>query len=340
MPVVTGVPGTCRIFFRITASDADTMHSHNLHLWQHTHTFGQGRRRPGERRTIFVIALTGSVMAVEIAAGLVFGSMALLADGLHMASHAVALSVNAFAYVYARRHADDRRYSFGTGKINTLGGFSGAVLLAVFAFLMTWKSLGRLANPVEIIFNQAILVAVLGLLVNGLSIFILGAHESSDHADDAPEHHHDHNLRSAYLHVMADALTSVLAIVALLAAKYLGLMWMDPAMGIVGAVLVARWSYGLLRSTSHVLLDRQGPDTISRIIRESTETDQDSKVADLHLWSIGPGIYALEMTVVACNPATPDEYRGRIPDDLGLAHISLEIHRCSTNTGDTPCKKL
>jgi cation diffusion facilitator family transporter len=280
---------------------------------------------------MIVIALTGSMMVVEIAAGIVLGSMALLADGLHMASHAVALSVNTFAYIYARRHAHDRRYSFGTGKINTLGGFSGAVLLAMFALLMAWESFGRLIQPVDIIFDQAILVAVLGLVVNGISVFILGIDDAPADDDHTHEHHHDHNLKSAYLHVIADALTSVLAIVALLSAKYLGLIWMDPAMGIVGAILVARWSYGLLQSTSLILLDRQGPETISRRIKESIEGDQDSKVADLHLWSIGPNIYAVVMIVVAREPATPDEYRARIPKHLGLAHISLEIHQCSTS---------
>lgn len=306
------------------------MHFDNLHLWQHTHTFGQDQRRPGERRTMIVIALTGSMMVVEIAAGIILGSMALLADGLHMASHAVALGVNAFAYIYARRHAHDRRYSFGTGKINTLGGFSGAVLLAVFALLMAWESFGRLIQPVEIIYNQAILVAVLGLLVNGISVFILGTDDVHDDDDHTHENHHDHNLKSAYLHVMADALTSFLAIVALLTAKYLGLIWMDPAMGIVGAILVARWSYGLLQSTSLILLDRQGPQTLCRSIKEIIEGDQDSKVADLHLWSIGPNIYAVVMTVVAREPATPEEYRARIPKHLGLVHVSLEIHQCLT----------
>ncbi|MGE5550360.1 MAG: CDF family Co(II)/Ni(II) efflux transporter DmeF, partial [Bacteroidota bacterium] len=245
---------------------------------------------------------------------------------------AVALSVNAFAYIYARRHAHDRRYSFGTGKINTLGGFSGAVLLAVFALLMAGESFGRLIQPVQIIFDQAILVAVLGLLVNGISVFILGTDDAFEGDDHTHAYHHDHNLKSAYLHVMADALTSVLAILALLAAKYLGFIWMDPAMGIVGALLVARWSYGLLQSTSLILLDRQGPEALSQTIKESIEGDQDSKVADLHLWSIGPNIYAVVVTVVAREPATPDEYRARMPKHLGLAHVSLEIHQCSTSS--------
>lgn len=304
------------------------MHSDNLHLWQHSHTFGQDLKRPGELRTFIVIAITGTMMVVEIVAGIRYGSMALLADGLHMASHTAALGINAFAYIYARRHAHNTDFSFGTGKVNALGGFSGAILLALFAMLMAGESVDRLLNPVDIVFNQAIFVAVLGLVVNGVSVFILGVHDHDDH-DHA--HHHDHNLKSAYLHVLADALTSVLAIIALLTAKYFGLIWMDPAMGIVGAILVARWSLGLLRTTSGVLLDKQGPESIQHGIRDSIERDDDSEVADLHLWSIGPNIYTAVIAVVAQQPATPEQYKKRIPKNLGVAHISIEIHECSTH---------
>jgi cation diffusion facilitator family transporter len=293
------------------------------------HGFGQDRKRPGESRTILVIVLTAAMMGVEIAAGIAFGSMVLLADGLHMGSHAVALGVTAFAYVYARRHARDPRFSFGTGKVNALGGFTGAVLLAVFSLIMAAESVGRLIHPVAINFDHAILVAVAGLAVNGVSIAILGGHGAHIGEDKSHAHHDhgdDHNLRSAYLHVIADALTSIFAIVALLAGKYLGLTWMDPAMGIVGAVLVARWSLGLLRTTARVLLDRQA-ESVSRRVVERVEADGDSRVADLHVWAIGPGIYSAVMTVVARNPATPDEYRRRIPDDLGLAHVSIEVQR-------------
>ena len=218
-----------------------------------------------------MIAITATMMVVEILAGLAFASMALLADGLHMASHTAALGITVFAYVYARRHAHDPRYSFGTGKVNALGGFTGAVLLAAFAILMAAGSVERLINPATIAIDYAIMVAVLGLVVNGVCVVILNArdgghdhpgHAGGDHPGETDhEHHaqHDHNLRSAYLHVLADALTSVLAIVALLGAKYLGFTWMDPVMGIVGAVLVARWSIGLLRASGAVLLDRRGP---------------------------------------------------------------------------------
>ncbi len=308
------------------------MQNDSLEIWQHSHTFGQELKRPGEQRTRIVIGITGTMMVIEIVAGIYFGSMALLADGLHMASHAAALSINAFAYAYARRHARSAAYSFGTGKVNALGGFSGAVLLAVFALLMAGESFSRIIHPVEIIFNQAIFVAVLGLTVNTICVFILGVndpdaeHEEDHHHDHSQDHDHDHNLKSAYLHVIADALTSVLAIIALLTAKYFGLVWMDPLMGVVGAILVARWSLGLLRTTSGVLLDRQAPESIRDSIKQSIEADGDSQVADIHVWLIGPNLYAVEIMVVAHRPAQPEDYKARLPKDLGLAHLSVEVH--------------
>jgi cation diffusion facilitator family transporter len=304
--------------------------------WQHGHSFGQEVRRPGEGRTLLVIAITATMMVVEIVAGLAFASMALLADGLHMASHTAALGIAAFAYVYARRHASDPRYTFGTGKVNALGGFTGAVLLAAFAAFMAVGSIDRLVHPVTIAFDYAIAVAAAGLIVNGVSAVILSGGQAAyghagaeEHAHDLAHDHHahdDHNLRSAYLHVLADALTSVLAIVALLGAKYLGFTWMDPAMGIVGAVLVARWSIGLMRASSAVLLDRRGPRGLRERIVSSIEADGDSRVADLHLWSIGPGVYAAEVSVVAHAPEAPDEYKRRLPRGLGLEHLTVEVH--------------
>ena len=323
-----------------------------LELWRHSHAFGQDRKRPGEMRTMIVIAITASMMVVEIATGILFGSMALLADGLHMASHAAALTINVFAYIYARRHAHDARYSFGTGKVNALGGFTGAVLLAIFALMMVWESVDRILAPVEIAFNQAILVAVVGLVVNGVSVLVLGhdhdhghghehhhdaGHHEHDHDhdhthdhdhDSHADHqdgHHDHNLRAAYFHVLADALTSLLAIFALLVAKYLGLIWMDPVMGIVGAVMVTRWSVGLLAATSAVLLDAQGPEQVQTQIRQCLE-DENSRVTDLHLWSIGPSIYGVIVAVVAREPRPPEYYKGRLPSELGLAHVTIEVH--------------
>jgi len=318
------------------------MQDQNLHLWQHDHSFGQDKKRPGEARTVVVIVLTATTMVVEIAAGIAFGSMALLADGLHMASHAVALGISAFAYVYARRHAHDERYSFGTGKVNALGGFTGAVLLGVFAAMMGWESVLRFIQPVDIAFNQAIVVAVLGLIVNGLSVFILGhSHEHDHHDDDSSHdhenggamahadhdhHHHDHNLRAAYLHVLADALTSVLAIFALLAGKFYDLIWMDPLMGIIGGALVAKWSLGLLRTTGAVLLDRQASQQLRDSIRKRIENNGEVRVSDLHVWSIGPGIHAVELTVVTHDPKPPHHYKRRLATVKGLAHATVEVH--------------
>ena len=297
----------------------------------HSHSFGQDRKRPGEIRTLIVIAVTAVMMVVEISTGILFGSMALLADGLHMASHAAALSINAFAYIYARRHAHDARFSFGTGKVNALGGYSGAVLLAVFAVMMAVESVVRLVNPVAIAFNQAIVVAVIGLVVNGACMFILdhkGDHAHDHHHDGHNhDHHHDHTLRSAYLHVLADALTSLLAIFALLAAKYFGLIWMDPLMGIVGAVMVSRWSLGLLKSTSHVLLDHQAPDHIRHKVVDAIEKIGDNRVVDLHLWAVGPEIYASIVSVATQRPHPPDHYKQLMPRDLKLVHVTVEVNQ-------------
>jgi cation diffusion facilitator family transporter len=311
----------------------------NLEPWKHDHSFGQDRPRVGERRTWIVIAITATMMVVEIVTGLLFGSMALLADGLHMASHTAALGITVFAYRYARRHARDRRFTFGTGKVNALAGFSSAVLLAVFALIMVSESVRRFFEPVAIRFDDAILVAVLGLLVNAVSVFILGGHHEGDkehpaeeghghdHAHHDPHHdHHDHNLRAAYFHVLADALTSLLAIFALLTGKYLGAIWMDPLMGIVGAILVARWAWGLVRGTSRVLLDRQAPEETEERVRRAIESRDGDRVVDLHVWSIGPGIFAATICIVSDRPRLPAHYRGRLPADLGLVHTTIEVH--------------
>jgi cation diffusion facilitator family transporter len=302
------------------------MTSTDPHARSHSHAFGQDRKRPGEARTLIVIGITATMMVVEIAAGLIYGSMALLADGLHMASHAVALSINALAYIYARHHAHDGRFSFGTGKVNTLGGYTGAVLLAGFAIVMAVESVERFIAPVPIAFNQAIFVAVLGLIVNGVSVLILGHHHHPEEAHDHHHHHHDHNLISAYLHVLADALTSLLAIFALLAAKYFDYIWADPLMGIVGSILVARWSLGLLHSTSVVLLDRQGPDDLCAMIRHRIENEPGTRVVDLHLWAIGPKMYSAIISIVASEPKDPDHYKGLIPDSAGIVHAVVEVH--------------
>ena len=311
------------------------MHEDKLEFWRHSHSFGQDLKRPGESRTMIVIALTGAMMAVEIAAGLAFGSMALLADGLHMASHTAALSINAFAYIYARRQAHNERFSFGTGKVNTLGGFTGALLLAGFAVFMAWESVTRLVSPVEIAFNPAIFVASVGLIVNGASVFILGHSHHPEPGSDpatgstalAPGHlRHAHNLLAAYLHVLADALISLLAIFALLAAKYLGALWADPAMGIVGAVLVARWSLGLLYTTAQILLDREAPEELRSVVRDNIESRDDNRVVDLHIWAVGPNIYSAIVAIVTHHPQPPAHYKALLPQDLNLVHVTVEVH--------------
>ena len=285
--------------------------------------------RPGEKRTLIVVGITAMMMVVEIAAGLVYGSMALLADGLHMASHTAALGMAFLAYVIARRLAADERFSFGTGKLNSLAGFASAVLLLGFALIMVTESTSRFISPVEISYNQALVVAVVGLIVNGFSAWIFAAtpHDHHGHHGHGHAHHHDHNLRAAYFHVLADALTSVLAIVALLAAKFYGLNWLDPFMGIVGAALVSRWSYGLIRDSARVLLDRQASARTVAAIRESLERNSGDRVTDLHCWSIGPGIHAADIAILSGNPKSPDEYRSRIPRDLGIVHATIEINQ-------------
>ncbi|MBI4376150.1 MAG: CDF family Co(II)/Ni(II) efflux transporter DmeF [Elusimicrobia bacterium] len=312
------------------------MHTKTIERWAHDHAFGQDKKKSGERRTMIVIGITAVMMTVEIAAGMAFGSMALLADGLHMASHASTLTISAFAYYFTRRHARDARFNFGTGKINSLAAFASATLLAGFALVMVWESIMRLLSPVRIEFGQAILVAVLGLAVNGSCLLILkdDAHEHAHDADDHHEHHGhdhgpaDHNLWSAYLHVLADALTSVLAILALLAGRYMGLAWMDPLMGVLGAALVTRWSWQLLRASSRVLLDMQAPEPVKKTIRERIESVDGCRVSDLHVWSVGPAIYAAEIGVVTAAPKEPGHYRKLLPSSLRLVHVTVEVARC------------
>jgi cation diffusion facilitator family transporter len=313
------------------------MHTESIERWVHDHTFGQDRKKSAEKRTLIVSIVTVLTMIVEIVAGLAFGSMALLADGLHMGSHASALAISLFAYRYTRAHARDARFNFGTGKVNSLAAFASASMLALIALAMAWESIARFLSPVSIGFNQAILVAVLGLIVNGACLAILGGHGHShgkgrrkqDEEDHHAHDHKDHNLRSAYLHVLADALTSVLAVLALLAGKYLGQQWLDPFMGLVGAALVVRWSLGLLRSSARVLLDLQAPDEVKEAIRKAIESEGDNRVSDLHVWSVGPGIYAAEVAIVSSRPLDPDSYYSLLPKELGLVHATFEIHLCA-----------
>jgi len=322
------------------------MHTESIERWVHDHTFGQDRKKSAEHRTLIVIAITLVTMAVEIAAGIAFGSMALLADGLHMGSHASALAISAFAYYYTRRHAKDARFNFGTGKVSSLAGFAGAVTLVLFALVMAWESIARLLSPVAIGFDQAIFVAVLGLIVNGICLLILGGHghphEQGSREDDGGDHdghaheHPDHNFRSAYLHVLADALTSVLAIFALLAGKYLAQGWLDPFMGVVGAALVVRWSWGLLHSSARVLLDMQAPEELRGKIREAIESEGDNRISDMHVWSVGPGLHAAEIAVVSSQPLETAGYYDLLPKNLGIVHITVETHQCASSALKAP----
>jgi cation diffusion facilitator family transporter len=304
------------------------MHDAEMHRWEHDHTFGTQTVSRGEFRTRWVIALTVVMMIIEITAGWAFGSMALLADGWHMGTHAAALSVTAFAYMYMRRHAEDSRYSFGTGKVGSLGGFASAVALAIVALLVFAESAWRLTEPVVIRFDYAIGVAAVGLVVNLASALILSDGHHGHDQSESHHHHHDHNLRAAYLHVLADALTSVLAIVALSAGKFLGWMWMDPVMGIVGSVVIARWSIGLLRQTSAVLLDGEIEVEQREEIRSLIEADSDDRVADLHIWRVGPSHLAALVSVVSHEPRAPDHYKALLSRRADLVHLTVEVHRC------------
>jgi cation diffusion facilitator family transporter len=325
------------------------MHAEELGRLKHDHAFGVDVYSISERRTKWVVAITAAMMIVEIAGGWYFGSMALLADGWHMGTHAVAMGIAVFAYVYARRHASDPRYSFGTGKVGALGGFASAVGLAVISLVVLGESVARLATPVDIRFDEAIGVAVVGLVVNVVCALLLrgvsapddGPHEharghghahghghGSSSTDVDSTQHRDHNLRGAYLHVIADALTSVLAIAALLAGRQLGWAWMDPAMGIVGSIVIARWSVRLVRDTSAVLLDAEVERARRDRIREAFAAHADTEVADLHLWRVGPAHLAAIVSVVSHSPEDPDHYKRLLARFKDLAHVTVEVHRC------------
>jgi cation diffusion facilitator family transporter len=311
------------------------VHRSDLSHWQHEHSFGTDLQTQGERRTLWVVGLTLAMMIVEIVAGTLFGSMALLADGWHMGTHAAALSAAVFAYVYARGHARDPRYSFGTGKVAALGGFASAVGLAVVALWVLGESLLRLASPVAIRFDEAIGVAAVGLAVNATCALLLRDHENLSHAD-AMAHHHDRNLRAAYLHVLADGLTSLLAIFALATGKLLGWTWMDPLMGIVGSAVIARWSYALLRDTSSVLLDAEVSEERHRAIRSAVEAGSDDSVVDLHLWRVGPRHLAAIVTVVTHDPREPAHYKRLLAPFPDLSHVTVEVESCA----GAPCDRF
>ena len=317
-------------------------HDHDLTPWQHSHRFDAGNRR-GEARTRWVLALTLVTMVAEIAAGWWTGSMALLADGWHMATHVVALSIAGLSYLLARRWASDERFAFGTWKIEVLGSFASALVLGLVAVGIAAESAVRLWRAESIQIEVALVVAVTGLVVNLVSAWLLGGdhghgdddhhhHHADDRSHDHAHHHHDHsrdlNLRAAYVHVLADALTSVLAIAALTGALWLGWWWLDPLVGALGAVVIGVWAVGLMRQSSAVLLDREMDHPLARQIREDLESDGDAKVADLHVWRVGRAQFAAIACVVADAPQAPAVYRQRLARHAELVHLSLEVNRC------------
>jgi cation diffusion facilitator family transporter len=306
-----------------TRSDVDAL--------SHEHVFLGSAHDENARRTLWVVILTAVMMVGEIVAGTVFGSMALLADGFHMATHAGALAVTAGAYAFAKRHATNPRFSFGTGKVGDLAGFASALVLGLIALGIAVESVIRLLEPTEVAFGQATLVAVLGLVVNIVSALLL----SGSHHHGHGHHHHDHdhhksearhqdnNLRSAYVHVLADALTSVLAILALIAGRYLDWVWLDPAMGIVGAIVIARWSLSLMRDTAAVLLDTTDP-ALEAEVREHVEAPGDVHITDLHVWRVGPEAHAAIVSVTGPVAVDCADIRSRLAPVHELAHVTVE----------------
>lgn len=317
------------------------MHTHSLERWQHGHDFLGDLHVHNERKAWTVIGLTALMMVGEITCGILFGSMALLADGFHMSTHVGALLITAAAYLFARRQAANPRFVFGTGKFGDLAGFASAIILAMVALLMAYKSLTRLIAPVPIAFREAIPVACLGLLVNLTSALLLHEDEH-DHghggsitgeggaADTRGTAlaHRDHNIGAAYTHVLADAATSLMAIFGLTAGWLLGWVWMDAAMGIVGAAVIASWSYGLLRSSGAVLLDASPAPEIARRVRSLIEVDDD-QITDLHLWRLGPGHVAAIVALVTHSPKSPAHYKACLAGVRGLAHVTVEVETCA-----------
>lgn len=305
------------------------MHSHTVEPWTHDHVFLGHRHSHNERRTWLVVALTCVMMVGEIAAGTLFGSMALLADGWHMATHAAALGIAAVAYLFARQHTRNSHFAFGTGKFGDLAAFSSAILLAMIAVQVAYESALRLVHPVPIAYGEAIAVASLGLGVNLVSAWLLRDSHGHQHGQGRSHHHrhHDNNLRAAYVHVLADAATSVLAILALLAAMVAHWAWADPAVGIIGSLVIAGWAFGLIRDSGAVLLDVSADKKLEGVIRDRLETKGD-KVTDLHLWQVGPGHRAAVISVVSDHPLPPAIYKRRLAGLRGLSHVTIEVEVC------------
>jgi len=312
------------------------VHTHDLTPWTHSHVFDAGSHA-AERGTRLVMWITAAMMVVEIWAGWWFNSMALLADGWHMSSHAVAIGLSAFAYAAARRYAKDSRFAFGTWKIEVLAGYTSAVFLLGVAGMMVYASVERIVAPQVIHFPEAIAVAVLGLIVNVACALILGRagepHDHDHHHEGEHHHHHDLNLRSAYLHVIADAATSVLAIAALVGGLFFGWNWLDPVMGIAGAALVARWAWGLLRDSGRVLLDREMDHPLARSIEEAVaalDPTKSTRIADLHLWRVGKARFACILSLVTHDAGlTPARVKAELSTHEELAHVTVEIQQCS-----------
>ena len=317
------------------------MHSHSVDSWTHDHVFLGEKHAQNERRTWFVVALTVVMMAGEIAAGSLFGSMALLADGWHMGTHAAALGIAGVAYLFARRHTANARFSFGTGKFGDLAAFSSALILGIIAVQIAYESLLRLFSPVPIVYGESIAVACLGLAVNVVSAFLLrdshdhhhghghdhdhGDHDHHDHGH--ARHHRDNNFRAAYVHVLADAATSVLAIAALTLAMHTGWAWADPAVGLIGSVVIASWAYTLIRDAGSVLLDATVDQKLERTIRARLEAGED-RITDLHLWQVGPGHCAAVISLVSGAPLQPAIYKERLHDLKALSHVTVEVEHC------------
>ena len=297
----------------------------NLNIqWEHSHNYGLDDEH-SKKKVKAVFWLTTIIMILEIVAGTWSGSMALLADGWHMGTHSAAFLIALFTYAYSKKHAKNQSFSFGTGKVNYLGGFASAVGLALVALMMIIESIQRLIEPQNIFFNEAILVAIIGLLVNIASVFLLHDDHHHNH-DNEHHHHHDHNMKAAYFHVLADTLTSVLAIVALFFGKYAGLIWMDPVMGIVGAIVIIRWSFNLIKGSSDVLLDKSvNPEVLSLISNEIIGKNN-TIIHDLHVWNVAAAHQAAIISISSKNPLSIEEYKRILKQHLPLlSHVSVEI---------------
>ncbi len=311
------------------------MHIYKLHTWKHSHDYSVSNRK-GEKRTQYVLALTAITMGVEIITGSIYGSMALLADGWHMATHVTAFVIALFTYRYSNRHKDDPAHTFGTGKVNVLGGFSSAIALAVVALVMLIESVQRIFVPQIIHFNESILVASIGLFINVVSALLLKdehVHHHNEDISDNHQHHHDHNLQAAYFHVLADAITSFLAIGALAAGKFLGWSWLDPVMGIIGAVIITHWAYSLLVITSPILLDASTDSNHFELVKKAIESDSDNRISDCHIWKISPSHYATIISIVTHYPKPVEHYKNLLAELHDLSHVTIEINICE----EEPC---